>query len=228
MDIPDPLPYMDRADAGRRLAEALQGFRGRKDTVVIGLLRGGMAVGRPLADALSLPLLPWNVRKIGHPANPEFALGAIAEGGGTSLDEDVMESEGLAFADIEPIIEEEMREMRRRRNVFAMQDIPLLAGKIILITDDGAATGATLFAVLEDMRKAQAERIVIALPVAPRDTAERLRREADEVVVLATPAPFYAVGQWYLSFPPLRDEDVLELLERKGKGGKRPAGKSLK
>ncbi|MFA6038894.1 MAG: phosphoribosyltransferase family protein [Candidatus Peribacteraceae bacterium] len=228
MDIPDPLPYLDRGDAGQKLAEVLGGFRGRKDTVIIGILRGGVAVGRALADALSLPLLPWNVRKIGHPANPEFALGAIAEDGGTYLDEDMMAHEGLEFTDIEPIIEDAMQEMRRRREVFAPPEPVSLTGKIVLLTDDGAATGSTLLATLEDMRKLQALRIVVALPVAPLDTADHLRKEADEVVVLAAPAPFHAVGQWYLSFPQLTDEDVLLLLERKGKGGKRTAQKSSK
>lgn len=215
METPSSIPFLDRADAGKLLAEHLEPFRGRGDAVVIGLLRGGIAVGREIADVLRLPLLPWNVRKIGHPDNPEYALGAIAQGGGTFLDETSMQDQGIAFAEIEPSIEEELKEMRRRQAVFRMEEEPHLEGKWVILTDDGAATGATLFAAIEDMRKLKVSRVTVALPVCAPDTAVLLREEADDVLCLATPAPFYAVGQWYLSFPQLTDDDVRALLRER-------------
>jgi predicted phosphoribosyltransferase len=208
----DPLPLLDRNDAGVMLARALKGYRKKKSAVVVGLLRGGVEVGRALSDELDLPLLPWNVRKIGHPRNAEYALGAIAEGGGTFLDEEVMEAEGLSFTDIEPIVEEELRELSRHKRAFPPVDHSLVGGKTVLLTDDGAATGATLFAALDDMRATHAKRVIVALPVCPPDTAARLRERADDAVILSEPVPFLAVGHWYLSFPQLTDEDVQRLL----------------
>ncbi len=211
------LPFSDRQDAGAKLAKKLTKFKGKKQTVIAGLLRGGLAVGRVLADRLSLPLVPYIVRKIGHPLNPEYGLGAIAEGGGTVLDESVMRAEGLEFSDIEPIIEAQMEELKRRKARFPRKDMPSFAGKTVILTDDGAATGATMLAVIEDMKHANAARIIVALPVCPPATAARLGEKSDDVIVLAEPSPFLAVAQWYVSFPQLTDEEVLALLDTSSK-----------
>ena len=210
--VSDPLPFLDRADAGRELARKMLTFKGKKSVLILGLLRGGVEVGRALADALKLPLFPYAVRKIGHPENPEYALGALAEGGGTFLDEPTMHASGLDFADIEPIIEEEMKELSRRKSTFRSDPLPPLDGKTVILTDDGAATGSTLFATIEDMRKAQVRHLIIALPVAPHETVRKLRESVDEVIVLAEPSPFLAVGQWYITFTQLTDEEVQRML----------------
>lgn len=210
-----PLPFLDRIDAGHKLAEELLARNLGKSGIVLGLLRGGAEVGAVLARELGLTILPFNVRKIGHPANPEFALGAIAEGGGTYLDEEMMNAEGISFADIEPIIEREMEELRRRREAFPRGTSPSLRGRNIILTDDGAATGATLLAAIDALRKAKVKAVTVAVPVCAPDTAHRLREAADTFVTLATPAPFYAVAQWYLSFPQLSDDDVRQFLTAK-------------
>jgi putative phosphoribosyl transferase len=207
-----PLPIPTRTDAGVALAEALRKFKGVKDTVIFALVRGGVVVGRSLADQLSLPLFPFIVRKLGHPGHREFALGAIAEGGSTFLDEATMRAYGITWEDMEPIINEEMEELKRRKEAYLVRARPEPAKKTVILTDDGVATGATMFAAIEDLRKAKAKKIVVAIPVSPPDTVERLKEKADEVIVLATPEPFEAVGLWYRQFPQIEDEEVLKLL----------------
>ena len=210
MDL--PLPFPTRAAAGASLTEALAEFRGAKNTLILALVRGGVVIGRALADDLKLPLFPYIVRKLGHPGHREFALGALAEGGATFLDEGTMQSFDVTWEDMEPIIEEEMQELNRRKSAYLVEARPDLKGKTIILTDDGAATGASLFAAIEDLRKAKAKKIIVALPVSPPDTAERLRKKANEVIVLATPEPFEAVGLWYGEFPQMEDEEVMRLL----------------
>lgn len=208
------LPFANRREAGRALGAALRGtYVGQEDTLILALVRGGVAIGRSLVDDLHLPLHPYIVRKIGHPRHREFAVGAIAEGGATHMDENVIQAFGVEWNELESVIEEEIEEMKRRRNVYRSAPLPPLAGTTVILTDDGAATGATLLAAIADLRKAKAKRIVVALPVCPPDTAAVLRKAADELVTLATPVPFNAVGEWYLEFPQLEDSEVLELLK---------------
>lgn len=206
------IPFHDREEAGQTLAEKLSKFRGRPDALVLALVRGGVVVGRTIASALKLPLFPYIVRKIGHPGHREYGLGAIAEGGSTHLDDTAMRLSGLEWEDIEPVIEEETEELQRRKEAYTVQARPDLKAKTIILTDDGAATGGTLFAAIEDLRKQKVKAIVVALPVCPPDTLQALQEKADEVVVLATPTPFNAVGQWYLEFPQVEDDEVLALL----------------
>jgi len=206
------LPFPDRKEAGGALAEALQEYKENKDTLVLALVRGGVVVGGALAETLSLPLFPFVVRKLGHPTHREFALGAIAEGGATQLDEETMRAHGVNWENMEPIINEEMQELKRRKEVYGIAKRPPLKGKTIILTDDGAATGATLFAAIEDLRNAEVTKIIVALPVCPPDTAEKLKQAADEAVILSTPADFCAVGQWYSDFPQVEDTEVQTLL----------------
>ncbi|MFH0769968.1 MAG: phosphoribosyltransferase family protein [Candidatus Peregrinibacteria bacterium] len=208
-----PLPFATRTDAGRALADKLLRYRDSKDTLILALVRGGVVVGRAIADNLNLPLYPYVVRKLGHPAHREYALGAIAEGGSTFFDDDALRGGGIEWGDMEPIIEEETEELKRRKEAYLVHARPDLAGKTILLTDDGAATGATLFAAIEDLRKAKAKKIIVTLPVCPPDTAENLRKKADDMIVLATPEPFEAVGKWYGEFPQTAEEEVLALLQ---------------
>jgi predicted phosphoribosyltransferase len=208
-----PLPFSSRTSAGTALAEELLEFKKAKNTLILALVRGGVVIGRALADKLKLPLFPFIVRKLGHPAHREFALGAISEGGGTFLDDATMRAHKVTWEDMEPIIEEEMAELERRKGTYLVHARPDFSGKTVILTDDGAATGASLFAAIEDLRKANVKKIIVALPVCPPDTAARLQEKADDVIALATPEPFEAVGLWYREFPQVTDLEVLRLLQ---------------
>ena len=205
--------FSDRTEAGILLAEKVSAYKTKPNTLILALVRGGVAVGRALADALQLPLFPYVVRKIGFPGHREFGIGAIAEGGATFLDENLMKGYGISFADIEPIIEEEILEMKRRVKAYNVRPRPDLKSKTIILTDDGAATGSTMFAAIDDVRKQRPKTIIIALPVCPTDTALALQKRADECIILSTPTNFNAVGQWYKEFPQLEDEEVVTLLK---------------
>ncbi|MBI4129221.1 phosphoribosyltransferase [Candidatus Peregrinibacteria bacterium] len=206
--------FSDRTEAGTLLAEKLSAYKAKPDTLILALVRGGVAIGRVLADTLALPLYPYIVRKIGFPGHREFGIGALAEGGATFLDEDLMKTYGLSFADIEPIIEEETAEMKRRVQAYNVRPRPDLKGKTIILTDDGAATGGTMFAAIDDLRQKLVQKILVALPVCPPDTAEQLQKKADDTIILHTPTNFNAVGRWYKEFPQLEDEEVVTLLRK--------------
>ncbi len=216
--MPSPLPFKNRKQAGDALAEALLHHAHPVDALILALVRGGVVIGAALASRLRLPLFPYIVRKIGHPANPEFGLGALAEGGATYVDSASLADQGLTMEDLRPVIEKEMRELKRRKKAYTIRPLPHLAGRTIILTDDGAATGATLFAAIEDLRAAHAGRITVALPLCPPDTALRLGEAADDLVVLATPEPFTAVGQWYADFPQVEDDEVRHLLKKHANG----------
>jgi len=207
------LPFHTRTDAGTQLSTQLQKYKNAKDTVILSLVRGGVVIGAALQKKLHLPLFPYIVRKLGHPGHREYALGAIAEGGSTYMDDSAMQAVGLAWEDMEPIIEEEMAELKRRQKVYMVKARQNLEGKTVILTDDGAATGATMFAAIADLRKTKVAKIILALPVCAPDTAAQLRKKADDTVILATPAGFAAVGQFYIEFPQVTDEEVLALLE---------------
>lgn len=206
------LPFQDRGDAGRALAEELKEYAGKPDVLILALVRGGVVIGRAMANVLKLPLYPYVVRKLGHPQHREFGVGALAEGGSTYLDDDTMRAFGVSWEDMGPVIEEETKELARRKEAYLVRARPDLKGKTVILTDDGAATGVTLFAAIEDLRKAKVQKILVALPVCPPDTAALLKKKADELMVLATPADFDAVGKWYGEFPQVEDEEVLRLL----------------
>tara|TARA_Y100000310_G_scaffold325011_1_gene387802 strand:- start:275 stop:910 length:636 start_codon:yes stop_codon:yes gene_type:complete len=208
------LPFADRAGAGMLLAKELMRHKKQKDTAVLALVRGGIPVGRALADTLELPLYPYIARKLGHPEDREFAMGALAEGGATFLDDSAMRMCGIEWEDMQPIIDEETKELKRRKEAYLTEARPPLDGKTIILTDDGAATGATLFASIEDLRDTHVSKIIVALPICPPDTAMQLGELADETIILASPTPFHAVGIWYKSFPQVDDREVLQLLSK--------------
>lgn len=211
-DAPMIAPFASRADAGRQLSAKLRDYAGKKDVIILALVRGGVVIGAELARALHLSLFPYVVRKLGHPSHREYGMGAIAEGGATYMDDPAMRAAGLTWEDMEPVIEEETEELARRKSAYLIRARPDLVGKTIVLTDDGAATGVTLLAAIEDLRKAKVKKIVTAIPVCPPDTAGILRKKSDELVVLAEPALFEAVGRWYHDFPQVEDDEVLELL----------------
>lgn len=210
-----PLPFIDRCDAGRRLAAALAAHRADPDLVVLALPRGGVEVGYEVAVALDAPLDVFVVRKLGVPGHEELAMGAIASGGVSVTNPMVVRSLGITRAVIEDAIERESEELRRREEAYrGSRPLPRMAGRTVVLVDDGVATGATIRAAIAALRQMRPARLVVAVPVAPRDTSRVLREEADELVCLLRPEPFGAVGRWYQRFPQLPEAEVNVLLAR--------------
>ena len=205
--------FRDRAHAGRVLARALAGYAGRDDVVVLALPRGGVPVAAELARRLGAPLDVLVVRKLGVPGHEELALGAIAPGGVLVLDDRLVRRLGLTRADIERLVARELRELARRQVAYRDdRPPPDLRGKTVILVDDGLATGATMRAAAEAVRKEQPARVVVAVPVAAAETCDEFRDDVDEIVCVLTPAPFQAVGLWYEDFTQTTDDEVRELL----------------
>jgi putative phosphoribosyl transferase len=203
------LPLRNRTEAGRALGTALGAYRGRNDVLVLALPRGGVPVACEVADALDAQVDLIIVRKLGTPGQEELAMGAIASGGVRVLNRDVIEPLRIPERVIEEVERRERAEIERREHAYRGQrPRPAVAGQCVILVDDGIATGATMRAAIAALRQAKPSRIVVAVPVAPPDTVEVLRSEADEVVCLATPEPFMAIGCWYMAFPQLSDEEV--------------------
>jgi putative phosphoribosyl transferase len=208
--------FLDRSDAGRRLADRLLTFK-RKHPVVLALPRGGVPVGFEIARALDAPLDLVLVRKIGAPYQEELAIGAIADGERPDLVTDPMLIASLDVTSeyLEQAKAAALEEIERRRRVWLGDRASVeVNGRTAIIVDDGIATGATMKVALRVTRRRKPARLVLAVPVAPPDTFEELRGEADETICLDTPAEFFAVGQFYRRFPQLRDEEVTTLLDQ--------------
>lgn len=210
--------FLDRSDAGRRLgAKLAERYPDGGELVVLGLPRGGVPVACEVAAALGAPVDVLIVRKLGAPFNPELAVGSIASGGITVFNRRILRELGLREADLAPIIEQERLELERRERVYRHgQALPDLAGKTVVLVDDGAATGATMQAGVEAIRKLKPKpnRIVVALPTSSSEAAVRLRAVADEVIALSIPEYYFAVGSWYEVFDQLSDDDVADWLGR--------------
>ena len=205
--------FRDRGDAGRQLGERLSTYRHAPDTVVLGLPRGGVPVAAEIAKTLDLPLDVLIVRKLGVPGYEEVAFGAIASGGTTVLNTDVIRSAGVDHATIERVTADQTLVLRRRETIYRGDRPPLeVADRTVIVVDDGTATGATMRVAVDALRSAQPARIVVAVGVAPPDTVRRLRSTADEVVAILTPRNFMAVGAWYDDFAQTTDEEVVALL----------------
>lgn len=204
--------FIDRRDAGMQLADALDRLADG-EAVVLAIPRGGVEVAAEVARRFGWPLDVVIPRKVRAPQNPELGLGAIAPGVRV-LDEGMLEALGVSEAYLEREIEEQEEEIRRRQEAYRHgRPAEALAGKIAIVVDDGVATGGTAAAALRWARARGATRVVLAVPVAPREAVRRLSTDADEVVVLATPEPFFAVGQWYRDFPQTPDDEVVRLLQ---------------
>jgi putative phosphoribosyl transferase len=209
------LPIRDRTAAGRALGQALAAYAPRDDVIVLALPRGGVPVGYEAAEAIGADLDLMLVRKLGTPGQPELAMGAIASGGARVLNQEIIDALSIDEAILGDVARREQRELERRQRAYrGDRPLPELRAQCIILVDDGIATGATMRAAIAALRQQEPARIVVAVPVAPSDTVARLRREADEVVCLETPAPFVAIGRWYQDFPQLSDEDVRNLLSR--------------
>ncbi len=208
--------FRDRIEAGRLLAERLGAYRAAAP-IVLGLTRGGVPVAAEVAAALGAPLEPLVVRKLGAPDSPEFAIGAIAEGGGAYLSPDALLEAGLRDGDVEAIADREGAELARRvRRYRAGRPFPDLRGRTAIVVDDGVATGASARAAARTARKAGAVRVVLAAPVVAAESVPELRADFDDVVAVEAPQPFLAVGVWYERFAPVTDDEALAILARAG------------
>jgi putative phosphoribosyl transferase len=207
--------FRDRQDAGRRLARLLRKYAGRTDVIVLALPRGGVPVAFEVARDLKAPLDIFLVRKLGVPGHEELAMGAIASGGTRVLNEDVVRYLQIPDDVIDAVAADEERELERREHAYRNgRPAPRVEGQIVILIDDGLATGSTMRAGAAALRKQNPKRIVVAVPVAPAETCEDFRAEVDEVVCAATPEPFRGVGLWYEDFPQMSDAEVRALLER--------------
>lgn len=204
--------FADRASAGRALAVALTAYAHRDDVLVLGLARGGVPVAAQVASSLAAPLDVLPVRKLGAPEQPELALGAIAPGGVIVVNSNILSAVASA-TEIQAEIVRQRSELNRREALYRNGRLPLaIAGRIVVLVDDGAATGASMLAAIRAVRKQDAQRIVVALPVASAEAVSALSEEADEVVCLSTPPLFRAVGDWYERFDQTTDGEVTTLL----------------
>lgn len=205
--------YKDRTDAGKQLAERLAPYKDKADVIVLGLPRGGVPVAYEVASALHAPLDVYLVRKLGAPGQEELAMGAIATGGVMLLNHDVIRELDISDEIIRAISMREWQEMARREGLYrGDRPLPEVAGKTVILVDDGLATGFTMRAAIAALKKQGPARIVVAVPVAAAQTAADLSSEVDELVCLFTPDQFYAVGLWYGDFRPVTDEEVHTLL----------------
>jgi putative phosphoribosyl transferase len=207
------LPIANRTAAGQALASALSGYRDRDDTIVLALPRGGVPVAVEVARELAARLDLMIVRKLGTPGQEELAMGAIASGGGRVMNEDVVKVLAITPQTIEQVAGEEMKELQRREQAYrGDRPWPDLAGRCVILVDDGLATGATMRAAVGAVRSRHPGRIVVAVPVAPPETVSRLQDEADEVICLEQPEPFRAIGLWYADFTQVSDDEVRQQL----------------
>jgi putative phosphoribosyl transferase len=207
--------FVNRTEAGEILAEALSGYAGKSGILVLALPRGGVPVAYEVAKALSAPLDLWLVRKLGVPGQEELAMGAIAGKNTLVLNDDIIAALNISQPTIDSIIAREQAELERRNKHYRHgKPPPDVEGNTILIIDDGLATGATMRAAIASLRQAAAARVIAAVPVGAMSTCRKIEQEADELVCLHTPEPFYGVGQWYSDFSQTSDEEVLALLAR--------------
>lgn len=206
--------FRDRRDAGRFLAAQLDDYAARDDVVVLALPRGGVPVAYEIALALGAPLDVFLVRKLGVPGHEELAMGAIAEGGLRVINHQVVRGLKIPESAIEDATRREQEELARRGGLYRGDRPPLkLRDKVPILVDDGLATGASMRVAARAVRRHEPKKLVVAVPVAPPETCENLRLEADDVICALTPALFSSVGSWYEDFTQTSDEEVRELLE---------------
>jgi predicted phosphoribosyltransferase len=209
----DASVFADRRDAGRRLAEQLKQYAHRDDVVVLALPRGGVPVGYEVARTLGAPLDVYLVRKLGVPGHSELAMGAIASGGVRVLNEDVVRFYGIPPSLIDQVAREEQQELERREAAYrGHRAPPAVTGRIVILVDDGLATGSSMRAAVQAVRTQRPAGVVVAVPVGAGETCDDLASMADVVVCVRTPEPFAAVGYWYRDFSQTSDAEVQTLL----------------
>jgi putative phosphoribosyl transferase len=206
--------FRDRTEAGQLLAAQLRAYADRPDVLALGLPRGGVPVAYEVAQALHAPLDVFVVRKLGLPGQEELAVGAIASGGARVLNDEVVRALEIPDEVIDSLAAQEQAELERRERVYrGDRPRPDVRGRVVILVDDGLATGSTMRAAIAALRRQEPAKIVVAVPVAAAETCEELGAIADEIVCLQTPEPFYAVGLWYHDFGQTSDEEVRELLD---------------
>ncbi len=211
------LPYRDRTDAGRVLAGYLGEYADRADTVIAAIPRGGVTVGAEIATLLHLPLTVFLLRKLGMPGQEELSLGAIASGGSKIINADLVRDLRIPQDVLDSVAFRERHELLRREQLYARGRPPAdLRDKIVILVDDGIATGAGARLAIQAIRNQGARKVILAVPVGPGNTMQQLRDEADEVICPAEPANFRAVGQWYQDFRQVSDCEVCQLLDSLG------------
>ncbi|MCL4458628.1 MAG: phosphoribosyltransferase [Chloroflexi bacterium] len=208
--------FADRHEAGQRLSQELQEYQGM-DAIILALPRGGVVVGHEVAKSLGLPLDVFITRKIGAPGNPEYAIGAIAENGEVQLNEEEITAYGIPHQYIELEIERQKEEIAQRIALYrGGRPPPNPRDKTVILVDDGIATGFTMLTTIRAIKAAGAERLVLAIPVAPPVVVSELEQQVDRIVCLATPEPFWAVGRFYLNFEQISDDEVKRYLSDQG------------
>ena len=202
--------FTDRREAGRKLGEALGT---RPGALVLGIPRGGVIVAAEVAESIDGRLDVIVTRKLGAPGNPELGIGAVAENGTTVLDQRLVSALGVSDQSVAKELARQVEEIHRRLAVYRRDRPPLeVKGEACIVVDDGVATGGTAEVALRSLRRQGAAGVILAVPVAPQESIDRLRAAADEVVCLASPLPFASVGQWYVTFPQVSDDEVLAAL----------------
>lgn len=205
--------FRNREEAGRMLADELRQYRNDPTGLILALPRGGVAVGYQLSLALHLPLDVFITRKIGAPDNPEYAIGAVAETGSLYLNQEAVSSFGLSRYELERLIHVQEKEIARRKDLYRQgRPLPQLTGRTVLLVDDGIATGSTFLASALAIRSLQPRRLVGVIPVGPPSTSREARQHVDELVMLMTPDPFEAVGNFFMDFTQVEDRDVIQYL----------------
>ncbi len=207
--------FADRAEGARALAEKLQNLKGQADTIVLGLPRGGVVTAAVVAEELALPLDIIVARKIGAPMSPELAVGALTADGAVHLNKPLMKTLRVTEEDVAATIEAEREEAQRRQTTYRGDRLPLdMKNKVVVLVDDGIATGATVKAGVVAARKAGAKEVIVAVPVLPAETVNEMEAVADSVVYVMAPDDFMAVGQFYRDFPQVEDEEVIAIMEK--------------
>jgi len=207
--------FRNRVEAGQQLAKQLEKYANRQDVLVLALPRGGVPVAYEVAQSLKVPLDVFVVRKLGVPGHEELAMGAIASGGVRVLNGEVVEALNIPDEVIDAVAERELLELERRERAYRDgRPAPGVQGRIVILVDDGIATGSTMKAAIEALRQLDASRIVVAVPTAAMSTVREMRRDVEDLVAVMTPADFSGVGQWYEDFSQTTDEEVRVLLER--------------
>lgn len=205
--------FFNRTEAGQFLAEQLSAYAHQDDVIVLALPRGGVPVAAEVAKRLNAPLDVFVVRKLGLPGHPELAMGAIASGGVRVFNGEVVNALRISDEVIDAVSGEELIELQRREKLYRAGRPPLdVEGKIVIVVDDGIATGSTMLAAVSALRQLNAARIIIAAPVIAASTCREMQRVADEVTAVIIPERFYAVGQWYEDFSQTADDEVRDLL----------------
>lgn len=206
--------YLNRQQAGLVLAQALQTYAHRQDVLVLGLPRGGIPVAFEIAKALQVPMDTFIVRKLGAPGQPELAMGAIAMGGKPIFNKDIIRQLHVSENAINAVIENEKKELQRRNLVYRdNRPLPDIKDKMIILVDDGIATGATMRAAIKALKDLHAKQIVVAVPVADQQLCEDMQMEVDDLICLLRPTHLVAVGAWYEDFSQTEDEEVFALLK---------------